>query len=152
MEAAIMRLFYRNASYDYEPVPVNMAETSLNGRYRGQNFQFQYPKHIPVPQPVLNLKYRGVAYQTTPDGSTTTIKPAVKPVVRAVAPARVTADVMSGQLHSAFFNHQAMMGEVANVHRQNIQRRLQHRLEVAKAKGDVTLISQLEQEMRLITH
>lgn len=33
------------------------------------------------------------------------------------------------------------------VHRQSIQRSLEHRLEVARAKGDETLIRQLEAEM-----
>lgn len=38
----------------------------------------------------------------------------------------------------------------AEIHRANIQRRLEHRLEVARAKGDEDLIRQLEQEMRQI--
>lgn len=33
-------------------------------------------------------------------------------------------------------------------HRQNIQRSLEHRLEVARAKGDEKLIRQLEDEMK----
>ncbi len=34
------------------------------------------------------------------------------------------------------------------VHRQNIQRNIEHRLEVARAKGDERLIRQLEAELR----
>lgn len=37
--------------------------------------------------------------------------------------------------------------EAAQTHRLNIQRSLQHRLEVARAKGDETLISQLQAEI-----
>ncbi|MFB2898769.1 hypothetical protein ACE1CI_38135 [Aerosakkonemataceae cyanobacterium BLCC-F50] len=37
---------------------------------------------------------------------------------------------------------------VADVHRANIQRRLEHRLEVARAKGDDNLVQMLEAEMR----
>ena len=37
---------------------------------------------------------------------------------------------------------------VADVHRANIQRRLEHRLEVARAKGDNHLVQMLEAEMR----
>ncbi|MCC5608883.1 hypothetical protein LC612_19350 [Nostoc sp. CHAB 5834] len=33
-------------------------------------------------------------------------------------------------------------------HRENIQKSLEHRLQVARAKGDVQLIRQLEAEMR----
>ncbi len=35
---------------------------------------------------------------------------------------------------------------LAAVHRANLQRNLEHRLEVARANGDETLIRQLEQE------
>ncbi|BCL33647.1 hypothetical protein [Nostoc sp. MS1] len=34
------------------------------------------------------------------------------------------------------------------VHRQNIQRNIEHRLEVARAKGDERLVRQLEAELR----
>lgn len=34
------------------------------------------------------------------------------------------------------------------LHRQNIQRNIEHRLEVARAKGDERLIRQLEAELR----
>jgi hypothetical protein len=36
------------------------------------------------------------------------------------------------------------------LHRQNLQRSLEHRLEVARAKGDEQLIRQLEAEMKYI--
>ena len=42
-------------------------------------------------------------------------------------------------------NTQQRLQAVAN-HRANIQRILQHRLEVARAKGDQTLVRQLEAE------
>ena len=45
---------------------------------------------------------------------------------------------------------QAMRKELNTVHRQNLQRRLHHRIEVARANGNEALIQQLEQEMNLI--
>jgi hypothetical protein len=36
------------------------------------------------------------------------------------------------------------------VHRQNLQRNLEHRLQVARANGDERLIRQLEAEMRYL--
>jgi hypothetical protein len=42
------------------------------------------------------------------------------------------------------------LGEVAKVHRQNIERSLQHRIEVAKARGDQNLVNILEREMQQI--
>jgi ribosome-binding protein aMBF1 (putative translation factor) len=44
-------------------------------------------------------------------------------------------------------NKQQSLREAAQAHRVNIQKSLQHRLEVARAKGDESLIRQLEAEM-----
>jgi hypothetical protein len=44
-------------------------------------------------------------------------------------------------------NKQQIVKQAAEAHRQNIQRSIQHRLEVAKAQGDEKLIRQLEAEM-----
>jgi hypothetical protein len=45
-------------------------------------------------------------------------------------------------------NKQQVVKQAAEVHRQNIQRSLQHRLDVARANGDENLIRQLEAEMK----
>jgi len=42
---------------------------------------------------------------------------------------------------------QQRLHKAAQAHRANIQKSLQHRLEVARAKGDESLIHQLEAEM-----
>ena len=44
-------------------------------------------------------------------------------------------------------NTQQRSNKVAEAHRANIKKSLQHRLEVARANGDATLIRQLEAEM-----
>lgn len=44
-------------------------------------------------------------------------------------------------------NMQQRFQKAGETHRVNIQRSLQHRLEVAKAKGDENLIRQLQAEM-----
>lgn len=44
-------------------------------------------------------------------------------------------------------NMQQRFQKAAQAHRVNIQRSLQHRLEVAQAKGDENLISQLQAEI-----
>ena len=43
-------------------------------------------------------------------------------------------------------NRQEVIKETAQAHRSNLQKNLQHRLEVARAKGDQRLIQQLEAE------
>lgn len=44
-------------------------------------------------------------------------------------------------------NRQQAIKQAAEAHRQNIQRSLQHRMEVARANGDENLLRQLEAEM-----
>ncbi len=43
-------------------------------------------------------------------------------------------------------NRQQAVKQAAEAHRQNIQKSLQHRLEVAKAQGNEDLVRQLEAE------
>ncbi len=38
--------------------------------------------------------------------------------------------------------------KIGSVHKQNIQKSLEHRLQVARSKGDMGLIRQLEAEMK----
>ncbi|MEH2154811.1 arginine synthesis PII-interacting regulator PirA [Nostoc sp.] len=45
-------------------------------------------------------------------------------------------------------NRLQSVSKAREAHRANIQRSLEHRLEVARAKGDEQLIRQLEAEMR----
>lgn len=42
------------------------------------------------------------------------------------------------------------VNQLSQTHRANIQKRLEHRLEVARAKGDENLVRMLEAEMRQI--
>ncbi len=132
-----MRLTYRGHDYEQELVPpVEMRDSGSVGLYRGRELHFSYPRHIPVPQPVNRLQYRGVAYRTTETGEVNSIgrvvRLAAQPQARraiAHAPARLVDQQ-----------------ELAKVHHQYLMERLQRRLEVARAKGDDALIRQLEQE------
>jgi hypothetical protein len=45
-------------------------------------------------------------------------------------------------------NKKQVVKQATEVHRQNIQKSLQHRLDVARVNGDETLIRQLEAEMK----
>ncbi|MBH8552837.1 hypothetical protein I8751_10750 [Nostocaceae cyanobacterium CENA357] len=45
-------------------------------------------------------------------------------------------------------NRMQVASQAKEAHRQNIQRSLQHRLQVAKASGDERLIRQLEAEIK----
>ncbi|MBD2072205.1 DUF4278 domain-containing protein [Leptolyngbya sp. FACHB-671] len=143
-----MKLSYRGVRYDSVSTPINMVESEGTGNYRGSNFHFTYPRHIPVRQPVLELKYRGVAYQTNATGGVESISPAIRAAKAAVRD--VFRPSGMDQARSAIRARQEILSEVAKVHRQNIERSLQHRIEVARERGDQNLVNVLEREMQQI--
>lgn len=63
-EAKTMQLTYRGIKYDYNPPTVDTIESAAGGKYRGWDWRFRNLKNPPVLQPRVNLKYRGVRYQT----------------------------------------------------------------------------------------
>lgn len=132
-----MRLSYRGTPYDVESVPLELIDSGMVGQYRGHQIHFNYARHIPVPQPVQMLSYRGAAYHTTATGS-----------IEPIATARRQRSAVTAEPAWTIADRAAHIAELERVHRLNIQRRLQHRIEVAKAKGDTLLLNQLEQEMR----
>ncbi|HAX78537.1 MAG TPA: hypothetical protein DCY88_22570 [Cyanobacteria bacterium UBA11372] len=117
-----MKMSYRGVAYEYEPPTIDMVEGEIGGKYRGQPWRCSYPRHIPVPQPALDLKYRGVAYST-------------------YGKAQPGAIAQTG-------NPRKVCPELAETHLANIRRRLEHRLQVAKDSGDQKLIRMLEAESK----
>ena len=131
-----MKLTYRGINYEYEAPALDMNEGKFAGKYRGINCQLgRYPRHIPVPQPPLDLKYRGIAYSTHQ-----TVEPELIPT-KAQPQVRETITITS-----SLKTHRDLKQELAKVHCQSITRQMEHRLQVAKAKGDRDLIDQLEKE------
>lgn len=132
-----MKLAYRGTPYNYEPPTFEMMESGLTGKYRGQatRIGYVYPRHLAALQPSANLKYRGVPY-STPAGEVAMPVAAARKV--AVAPPSFAA-----------IRHQ-LSQQVAETHRSNLYRNIEHRLQVAKERGDQALIRLLEQEMRQI--
>ncbi|MBW4490951.1 MAG: DUF4278 domain-containing protein [Trichocoleus desertorum ATA4-8-CV12] len=134
-----MRLSYRGAHYESELPTFQMLEGDVVGKYRGQNLrlQYPYPKHIPVPQTPLDLKYRGVAYSTHRPME---LKDLIKAQPAVVATSQTPLQNM----------RQRVLKEVAETHRTNIYRSLERRLQVAKNLGDQRLIGMLESELQQI--
>jgi len=133
-----MKLTYRGVSYEYNPPIMELTEGEIGGKYRGANWSQSYLRHIPIPQPVANLNYRGVAYSTG------------HPV-----------DVEASQLRKRYVNSEILttveavptvssrkqlLDELNNAHLTSIRRNLEHRLQVARANGDQNLIRLLEAE------
>ncbi|NJO44128.1 MAG: DUF4278 domain-containing protein [Cyanobacteria bacterium CRU_2_1] len=135
-----MQLSYRGVHYHYQPTPVDLVDSGISGRYRGQKVNFTYPRHVPLPQPVVELTYRGVTYRTTASGG---VEPVALTDRNTVSVGQTVPLPLASQVRRLTNNG------VIEVHRQNIQRRLQHRIEVAKTNGDESLLRQLEHEMQL---
>ncbi len=128
-----MKLSYLGVNYQEGPSTLEVTEREMGGIYRSQNRQFGYVRHIPEPLPMNDRKYRGIAYRTakpTAAGPTVAAKP-FPPVPPQTFPTRNKCEVLE---------------EMMNSHLRNIQRSLEHRLQVARAKGDQKLVRLLEAE------
>ncbi|MGL5081515.1 MAG: DUF4278 domain-containing protein [Microcoleaceae cyanobacterium] len=133
-----MDFTYRGIGYRTQFSPVDFVEGELGGKYRGQEWNIHYPRHIPVPQPYSTLKYRGINYKTSALSNnvvalnlpTTQLPGSAK----SISAGLVKAGVVEAQ------------DDFAQVHRANVCRLLEHRQQVAQAKGDQKLLKALERE------
>jgi hypothetical protein len=135
-----MKLCYRGVKYDYSPPSIEVKESELTGRYRGRDIHFSYVSHIPVPQPVANLTYRGVGYTTTTQGQV------VSPIPQTEQRQSVFQGIKTAD-HPVLKARRHLLIEAADAHRISIQRSLDHRLAVAKSQGNDRLVRQLEEEL-----
>ncbi|MEG4024017.1 DUF4278 domain-containing protein [Microcoleus sp. S13C4] len=119
-----MKLTYRGANYEYDIPTVDMIEGEVAGKYRGQNWNYRYPRHIPAPN-----KYGGTNYTTKRDSQAGDLD---------VAAARASATP----------EYYPTVVEVAQVHQANICNILDRRKQAAKANGDERLLRLLEIESR----
>lgn len=131
-----MKLTYRGVSYEPQNSALDLDVLDQVGTYRGQSIQFRYPRHIPVPTHIHDLMYRGVAYRN--DGTRPTVPTAVKP-----APMRSLDLTRSTALWST---RAELLTMAHRIHRDNLLQRLNHRIEVARAQGNESLLAQLEEE------
>jgi hypothetical protein len=88
-----MKLTYRGVSYDYTPNPTPQKAPSFDtGIYRGQAIEFQTLVEIPE-QPVADLMWRGVPYQT---GKTAETKVPVATPVAGTVPETIATVLLNG--------------------------------------------------------
>jgi hypothetical protein len=76
-----MKLSYRGISYEYNPPKVKTTQSGVAGKYRGLDWRFRNLDKPPVLQPSVNLKYRGVAYQTPGSPAVTRVEPTKTPIL-----------------------------------------------------------------------
>jgi Domain of unknown function (DUF4278) len=129
-----MKLAYRGVNYEYDIPTVDMLEGEVAGKYRGQNWNYRYPRHIRVPRQAYDMDYRGVDYSS-------------KRVPKADEDVAARVDTATAIAIAAATSAQNRQ-EIAKVHRANICNILDRRQQIAKAKGDESLLRLLEIEWK----
>ena len=105
-----MKLTYRGITYDYNPPEVETTLGEVGGKYRGLDWRFRNMKKPPVLQPRVNLKYRGVHYQTGGTTAPQNTEPTKTPVLSTQDKAR---SLMLNQQRSLKNRQQAMLHRAA---------------------------------------
>lgn len=141
-----MQLTYRGAHYEYTPrgAEATREETVFRAirptfslHYRGSVYTVDPNAELslPVLKPAAQLMYRGATYAL--NGWT---KPADA--------VQSTFSTVSGK--PGFSKKTSGKAEFATVHRSNMHTNVQRRLQVARERGDQTLINLLERELQQI--
>ncbi|MBW4652747.1 MAG: hypothetical protein KME20_06945 [Kaiparowitsia implicata GSE-PSE-MK54-09C] len=132
-----MRLRQRTAEWEYEPVGTGLIEADVFGQEREQAFGFSYPRQVPVPQSI---------WASVGDRSSAPItEVGCRPTPSNTCPP------FTQRLNARIHAHQQQLQQAEQVHRSNLEQRLQHRLEVAIARGDQRLVHQLHLELQDLT-
>jgi len=142
-----MKLTYRGIQYDYNPPMLEVTESEIACKYRGQSTAYSYVRHVPIPQPAESLRYRGVAYQTNRYGQVQQLSDVAAVPARSGAALSTLRSKLTGTSAAAQARRE-LLSESSQLHQSNIARSLAHRIEVAKAQGNQTLLEQLESELR----
>lgn len=130
-----MKLSYRGVSYENESLNLEFREGEIGGKYRGQEWKTHYPRHIPELKPKVYRQYRGVAYSSRPS-------------------IRTESDLETAKLCSCplIVSTPQLPKNLEAIHRENLLRNLERRLDAAMTRGDQNLITLLEQELQQLTH
>jgi hypothetical protein len=137
-----MKFSYRGVKYNQEPLVLEMMEGEQMGRYRGQTLKYRYPKHINHLQPRnLQYKYRGVGYIDKPLGVSDNLSVSVSGDGNQSCVCSISQNL----------SKKPKITTTAQIHLENLRQKLEHRLQVAKSRGDLYLINLLEKEYQQLT-
>lgn len=134
-----MKFSDRNISYESHPPDLESTQCETGNKFRGTSWRQKYPRHIRATEP-RDLKYREVSYCT---GSPEDVEEMLK--ATSIAP-----ENKNNQAALTKSNRQQVLEELHDIHLSNIRRNLEHRLQVAREKGDQNLICLLEAEFEQI--
>ena len=132
-----------NRAFNYEPnlSNIELTESEIVDKCQATDGKQKYPRHIPVPQPKIELKSPGVECST---GDLIDIE-ANQLRQNYIADDSVAVP-RKNEVVLTKTKRQQLLEELNNVHLNNLRRNLERRLQVAREKGDENLIRLLEAE------
>lgn len=142
-----MKYSYRGVEYNHISPSLEVTETEIIGHYRGTPSRRRHYATTHLHQPTHRLKYRGVEYGSgvsteMPREQVQTTTPKIPDVV----PHSIAVGSSMGYSRPSGRLGIRDVSELEKVHNTFIRQTLEHRLAVAKRKGDQGLIQMLEQE------
>ncbi len=57
-----MKLYYRGNYYEHNSQSIETVENEITAKYRGATYKIKQSVNLAVPDSIVNLKFRGVAY------------------------------------------------------------------------------------------
>jgi hypothetical protein len=126
-----MLLTDRGVTHEGNGAPLEMEQGAIAGKYRGVDWRYRYPRHVPQSAPKLYHQYRGVSYSTSPAVACEGMElPKIACPLPLSRPVPIKPEGLS------------------TIHLDHIRRRLERRLQIAQENGDENLIEMLEKESR----
>lgn len=107
-----------------------------------RDYQFYYPRHIPVAIPIVGFNPHKLSINLHGAVTHHTVNNQIVDFTMDSS----TNSAMTNNSSSARANRKQLLQQVAETHRDNIRKRLEHRLAVARERGDQALIQLLEAE------
>jgi len=141
-----MKLSYRGVSYEHNSPEIEMMTGAVGGKYRGATWNHKYLRHIPVPQPKVDLKYRGVAYSTGDPIDVEVVR--LRREYSQVNGLATPTTAIAAKQTPLRCDRASVVRELHSTHLDHLRRNLERRLQIAREKGDNQLIQLLEAESR----
>jgi hypothetical protein len=131
-----MKLFYRGVSYEYDPQTRDHARSLA---------------HVPVAQP-HNLLYRGFTYAVDPsiESKKSPVSAIANLIYRGVTYSLNGWAAEKAKIRAVERPRGSILPKLAEIHRSNLYRNIDRRLQVAQEHGDTNLVHLLEQERQQI--
>jgi hypothetical protein len=130
-----MELRYRGHPYEKNASHLDIMPGEVSGKYRGNEWTYQYPRHIPMPPPTSQLKYRGIGYN--PGQAVDQVTFSQK------------SEKSLSKVELAIKNSKTDP-KINQIHRANICRNLDRRWMIAQAEGNEDLMRLLEKEFQQV--